>query len=215
MGKKSRDYFRQTSVVGPYIKNKRLAAEQTRPLIPLRNIDSNPKSQSAREAKVPAYKSNFTTLNHFPLAREQEVTSELAVEKMRHKLLSYENLRLNLKWRKQRIHEYLVEVHKKISIPFGCIIFMLIGAPLGMLTRKGNLGYAALISAVIFTFYWTSLIEGEKLADRMLISPFTSMWAGNIMLTIIGILLTIKIWRDHLIVRKKTNIIPSDTKSDR
>ena len=171
-------------------------------MIPIQNVQSNPKSQSAREDTVPAYKSRYVTLNHLPLAKEQRLTSELAVEKLRHKLLSYENMQLNLQWRQQRIEEYLVEVHKKISIPFGCIIFMLIGAPIGMLTRKGNIGYAALICAVIFTFYWTSLIEGEKLADRMIITPFTSMWAGNIILTIIGILLTIKIWRDHLLLRK-------------
>ncbi|HKI46016.1 MAG TPA: LptF/LptG family permease [Balneolales bacterium] len=200
MKRKRLAYNEQNSAVTPFLKT--TVNEHTKPLIPLKNVNSNPKSQSARVAEVPAYKSRFVTLNHLPLAKEQQLTSELAVEKLRHKLLSYENMELNLQWREQRIEEYLVEVHKKISIPFGCIIFMLIGAPIGMLTRKGNIGYAALICAIIFTFYWTSLIEGEKLADRMIITPFTSMWAGNILLTIIGILLTIKIWRDHLLPRK-------------
>ncbi len=193
-------YNEQNSAITPFMMA--TFNEHTKPLIPLQNVNSNPKSQSAREAEVPAFKSRYVTLNHLPLAKEQQVTSELAVERLRHKLLSFENMQLNLQWREQRIQEYLVEVHKKISIPFGCIIFMLIGAPIGMLTRKGNIGYAALICAIIFTFYWTSLIEGEKLADRMIITPFTSMWAGNILLTIIGILLTIKIWHDHLLPRK-------------
>ena len=200
MKRKRRSYDEMNSAIAALPKVS--FNEHTRPLIPLQNVNPNPKSRAAREARVPAYKSQFVTLNKLSLAKEQEVTIELGVERMRHKLLSFENMQLNLKWREQRIQEYMVEVQKKVSIPFGCIIFMLIGAPIGMLTKKGNIGYAALICTIIFTFYWTSLIEGEKLADRMIISPFTSMWIGNILLTIIGIFLTIKIWRDHLLPRK-------------
>ena len=35
------------------------------------------------------------------------------------------------------INKYLVELHKKFSIPFASIVFILIGAPLGMMARKG------------------------------------------------------------------------------
>ena len=196
--KKYRAYNEQTSVLIPFHK---AFNENTQPLLSLQG-GSESNNKADREAKVPADSTPYITLNRLPKAKQQVLISELGTQKLRQKLLSYENMKLNLQWREQRIREYMVEVHKKVSIPFGCIIFMLIGAPLGMLTKKGNLGYAALICAIVFTFYWTSLIEGEKLADHLIISPFTSMWAGNILLTIIGILLTIKIWRDHLIPRK-------------
>jgi lipopolysaccharide export system permease protein len=87
----------------------------------------------------------------------------------------------------------MVEIHKKFSIPIACIIFVLLGAPIGMYTRKGNLGYAALIGTVFLTFYWISIIQGEKLADRLYISPFVGMWFSNILLGLIGTYMIIKI----------------------
>ena len=38
------------------------------------------------------------------------------------------------------IDKYWVEIHKKYSIPVACIVFVLIGAPLGVMTRKGGFG---------------------------------------------------------------------------
>ncbi len=101
----------------------------------------------------------------------------------------FESTSSNILWRLKRISRYLVEIHKKFSIPLACVVFVLIGAPIGMMTRKGNFGYAALISAVILTIFWISLIQGEKLADRLFISPFIGMWAFNIIFSGIGILL--------------------------
>ncbi|MDZ7692939.1 MAG: LptF/LptG family permease [Balneolaceae bacterium] len=97
--------------------------------------------------------------------------AELAINELRKYRSNIENLETNVNWRETRIARYLVEIHKKFSIPFACIIFVLIGAPIGMFTKKGNIGYAALISAGFLTFYWISLIQGEKMADRLFISP--------------------------------------------
>ncbi|MDX1586660.1 MAG: LptF/LptG family permease, partial [Balneolaceae bacterium] len=69
----------------------------------------------------------------------------------------------------------------------------LIGAPIGMYTKKGNLGYAALISTGFLTFYFISIIQGEKLADRLYVSPVTGMWFSNVILAVIGIYLVIRL----------------------
>jgi len=61
------------------------------------------------------------------------------------------------------------------------------------MTRKGNFGYAALISAIILTIYLVSIIQGEKLADRLFISPFLGMWAFNIVFSGVGILLILQL----------------------
>jgi lipopolysaccharide export system permease protein len=92
----------------------------------------------------------------------------------------------------KEMDRYWVEIHKKYSLPFACIVFILIGAPLGTMTRKGGFGMAAGISLFFFVIYWTFLIGGEKLADRALLSPFWGIWSANIFLGIAGILLTIK-----------------------
>ena len=92
---------------------------------------------------------------------------------------------------KQReIDSYWVEIHKKYSIPFACIVFVLIGAPLGVKTKRGGFGVAAGMSLGFFLLYWAFLIGGEKLADRQMISPFFSMWTANFVLGAIGLYLT-------------------------
>jgi lipopolysaccharide export system permease protein len=97
-----------------------------------------------------------------------------------------------LEWTNREIEKYEVEIYKKYALPGACIIFMLIGAPLGVMVRKGGFGVAAGISLFFFLIYWAFLIGGEKLSERGFFSPFIGMWAANIVLGIAGIILTIK-----------------------
>lgn len=97
-----------------------------------------------------------------------------------------------LEWTNREIEKYEVEIYKKYALPGACIIFMLIGAPLGVMVRKGGFGVAAGISLFFFLIYWAFLIGGEKLSERGFFSPFIGMWAANIVLGVAGIILTIK-----------------------
>lgn len=89
------------------------------------------------------------------------------------------------------INKLLVEVHKKYSIPVACIVFVLIGAPLGIMARHGGLAMAGGVSLVFFLIYWSFLIGGEQLADRGVVSPAVAMWAPNIIVGSIGIYMVV------------------------
>jgi lipopolysaccharide export system permease protein len=91
---------------------------------------------------------------------------------------------------------YLVEVHKKYALPAACFIFLLLGAPLGALAKRGGIGVGVGFSIGFFILYWASLIGGEKLADRGLIAPWEGMWAANIVFGILGGFLTIRVLRE-------------------
>jgi len=135
----------------------------------------------------------FETLRHMPDRTRMTFVADNSLSTLRETSSSAVNLGNSVRWRMERAAQYMVEVHKKLSIPVGCIIFVLLGAPLGMLTKKGNIGFNAVISTILFTYYWMGIIQGEKLADRMIISPFTGMWFANITLLIVGIILTVKL----------------------
>lgn len=139
------------------------------------------------------YKSDLLILNDLIVPSTQISTINQAVNSIEFYKSELDNLQSNISWREFRVSEYLVEIHKKISIPFACIVFVFLGAPIGMLTRKGNLGVAALISAVLLTIYFIAVIQGEKLADRMIISPFMGMWGINLLLLGIGLILTLHV----------------------
>jgi lipopolysaccharide export system permease protein len=83
----------------------------------------------------------------------------------------------------------MVEVHKKYSIPVACIVFVLIGAPLGIMARRGSLAMAGGISFAFFLLFWAALIGGEELADKELLSPFLAMWSADILVGIAGVYL--------------------------
>ncbi|MDR0305250.1 MAG: LptF/LptG family permease [Chitinispirillales bacterium] len=96
----------------------------------------------------------------------------------------------------QQIAQFMVEVHKKYAIPAACIIFVLIGAPLGIMARRGGLAVGASYSVFFFIVYWAFLITGENLADKLIISPAVGMWSGNLFLILCGIVLMILMLRE-------------------
>ncbi|HLF20632.1 MAG TPA: LptF/LptG family permease, partial [Bacteroidota bacterium] len=96
--------------------------------------------------------------------------------------------------------EYLVEIHKKYSIPVACVVFVLIGAPLGIMARRGTFGTAASLSLGFFLLYWICLIGGERLGDRGIIQPWLGMWAANIILGTLGLYLTVRSARENLMI---------------
>lgn len=89
----------------------------------------------------------------------------------------------------KQINKYKVEIYKKFSIPFACIIFVLIGAPIAIRTGRAGMNTAIGMSILFFLIYYVCLIGGEKLADRMLVHPAVAMWAANVICGAAGLLL--------------------------
>jgi lipopolysaccharide export system permease protein len=52
------------------------------------------------------------------------------------------------------------------------------------------------MSLGFYVIYWALLIGGEKLADRGHIDPFISMWAGNFIIGLLGLYLTLRVSRE-------------------
>ncbi len=104
----------------------------------------------------------------------------------------------NDEYQKKQIREFLVEIHKKYSIPVACFVFILVGAPLGVMARRGGFGIAASLSLGFFLMYWSSLIGGEKLADRQFIEPWVGMWGANIFIGLLGAFLTYKVSKENI-----------------
>jgi lipopolysaccharide export system permease protein len=84
-----------------------------------------------------------------------------------------------------------VEVQKKFSIPAACLVFVLVGAPLGMRGRKSGIS-VAFLSILFFVFYYLCLAGGEELADRQILDPWFAMWAPNLAIGAIGVWLTLQ-----------------------
>ncbi len=85
--------------------------------------------------------------------------------------------------------KYELEIYKKYSIPGAIIAFILVGAPLGVMSKRKGMGMAIAISIIMFVIYWAFLIGGEDLADRGIVPPFWSMWSANFLIGGVGLYL--------------------------
>jgi lipopolysaccharide export system permease protein len=102
------------------------------------------------------------------------------------------------------LRQYQVELNKKFTLSFACIVFFLIGAPLGAIIRKGGLGTPAVISILFFVVYYVITISAEKMVKEDVVSTFAGMWASSYILLPIGVFLTYKATTDSAILNVDT-----------
>jgi lipopolysaccharide export system permease protein len=86
-------------------------------------------------------------------------------------------------------NRYAIEIQKKFSLAAACIVLVLVGAPIALRFPRGGVGLVLIASFLIFSVYYVGLTAGEALANHDLVTPFWSMWAGNIIFALIGIAL--------------------------
>lgn len=81
--------------------------------------------------------------------------------------------------------DQLLEFHKRLSLPFACFVFVLIGIPLGMQNQRSGkaAGFSTSISVIVFNYILFSV--GKTLGQKGLIPPAAAMWIPN--LTLLGI----------------------------
>ena len=70
----------------------------------------------------------------------------------------------------EMLRQYQIRLQSKLAQPISCLIFLLIGAPLGAIIRKGGVGTPMVISIGFFILYYVLMTQGEKLAKEAVIS---------------------------------------------
>jgi lipopolysaccharide export system permease protein len=82
---------------------------------------------------------------------------------------------------------FQVQWNRIIAYSVACLTMLLIGAPLGAIVKKGGIGVPFLIAIIFFIIFFVFDMQGEKLANRKLVDPYASMWAGNLFLLVLGL----------------------------
>jgi lipopolysaccharide export system permease protein len=96
----------------------------------------------------------------------------------------------------ESVNKYMVEVYKKYSIAASCLVFALVGAPLGLMARSAGIMMSAAYSLLFFFIYWIFLMVGERYADRLAITPFWGMWSADILIGTLGIYLIVSLTKE-------------------
>jgi len=89
-----------------------------------------------------------------------------------------------------------VELSKKFSIPFTCLLFAFLGAPLGIKSsRSGKSGSFGVTVAVILIYY-IGLIVTQNLGRIGKIHSYTSVWIPNMILTVVVVYIVYKMQKE-------------------
>jgi len=106
----------------------------------------------------------------------------------------------------KELRRYHIEMHKKFTLSFACLIFFFIGAPLGAIIRKGGLGVPAIISVALFIFYYIIDKVGFTMATNGMWMPWQGMWFSSAILFPLGIFLTYKAANDSVLLNGEVYI---------
>lgn len=117
--------------------------------------------------------------------------------------LGTESMLSTMKQKEKTFRKYKIEWHRKIVLSLACVVFFLIGAPLGSIIRKGGLGTPLIFAIVFFMVFYFSSTTGEKFAKEANLSVFGGMWLATFILTPVGIFLTYKAMRDSQLFNKE------------
>jgi len=138
------------------------------------------------------------------LTKAQIIKKEKRIKNLERQLNNEFNL---IKSYKKSKNKYGVEIHKKFSLPVACILFVLLGAPLGVMSKKGGFAVSTSLSFGFFLIYYVLLIGGEEMADRSILSPSIGMWSPNLIIFFIAIYLLINTIREKAPIGIKLPIL--------
>ncbi len=74
------------------------------------------------------------------------------------------------------------ELHKRLSLPFACLLFGLIGAPLGMRRTRSGKSAGIVIALLVFLVYYVLLASGTNLSNTGKLPPVVAYWLPNVLM---------------------------------
>jgi len=89
-----------------------------------------------------------------------------------------------------------VELSKKFAIPFTCLLFGLLGAPLGIHSSRGGKSGSFATSIIVILLYYMGLIFAQNMGKSGQIEPYSSIWVPNIIMFFVIIYTSYKMQKD-------------------
>ena len=84
-----------------------------------------------------------------------------------------------------------VELHKKFAIPTACLVFAIVGLAVGARNKTRGRSAGFVVSLGIILVYYLFLTTGERMGDQGDLSPWLAMWAPNIVVGGLGLVLLV------------------------
>jgi lipopolysaccharide export system permease protein len=74
-----------------------------------------------------------------------------------------------------------------VAFPAACLVFALLGVPVGVRPRRGGRATGMILTLVLIGGYYFLFVSGAHLAQQGAIPPWAGVWVANFVATIIGV----------------------------
>ncbi|OLD64626.1 MAG: hypothetical protein AUI47_05060 [Acidobacteria bacterium 13_1_40CM_2_68_5] len=91
--------------------------------------------------------------------------------------------------RARMIGNILAIMHERFALPVACLVFAILGVPLGIMNRRGGKASGFTLSIGISVIYWILFLAGQNFVSQGKLSPYVGLWIGNALLGSLGIAL--------------------------
>ncbi len=125
-----------------------------------------------------------------PASAKTYISQALARAKRQKQDYAYRSLVLEEQAKLMRRHD--IEMQKKFTLSFACLIFFFIGAPLGAIIKKGGIGTPLIISVLLFIVYFIIDNAGYKAARDGKLEVWQGIWLSTAALLPLGVFFTYK-----------------------
>jgi lipopolysaccharide export system permease protein len=87
------------------------------------------------------------------------------------------------------VTDLAIQLNMKISIPFASLVFVLLGAPLGIRPQRTGSGVGLGLSIIVIFLYYVFTFIGMALGELKSMTPFMAAWLPNIITSGLGVYL--------------------------
>ncbi len=84
---------------------------------------------------------------------------------------------------------FLIELHTRFAYPTACLVLMLVGVPLGLVSRRGGKSSGIVFTILLVLLYYILSYTGIALSKQNKLPPFLGVWLANILFAAVGIFL--------------------------
>lgn len=130
--------------------------------------------------------------------KNEKIIIKKVKNNIKNNIYTLNHLNRELKRKNQYLNKLKVELNKKYTNAFACLIMFLIGIPLGGVIKKGGFGLPVIISIISFLIYHIISITGEKLVKKDVLNIFYGLWGPTIIFIIIGGIISISMQKEKL-----------------
>jgi len=81
---------------------------------------------------------------------------------------------------------YLLELHTRFSYPAACLVLMLVGVPLGVVSRRGGKSSGLVFTVLLVLVYYVLSYTGIALSRQGKLPPFMGVWMANLLFALVG-----------------------------